>query len=359
MPQRLRTLLLSVLTLAVVVAVLEVGTSWLMLLHYRAAQVPNFAAEDPSWSSLVNLARRAGQLAGWRGPPAIREETDPAPFFRPDPVLGYSAAPGHYTHTFSRRNPFTGAWESFRTGMTIEPGGARRTGPSRLGQPTVHVLGDSWVFGTGVPDELTFAARLQQARPDWNVTLRALGGWSLTQAVLNIDRRKEVRPGDVVVLGYAGYYDVRHVMAPSRLREIDTWLARIGQPVPAFQLPKAARTADGDVAFSTIDQRCAELAGYCQRPDPPQAAMTAVTAALVNRVARTTAARVYLLHFAGAPDPALYAALDPGVTLVRALPGDFDTLVQDDIMGFDGHPGPFWHDAIARRLLSAIDWKRP
>ena len=37
MPKRLRTLLFSVLTLAVVVAVLEVGASWLMLLHYRAA----------------------------------------------------------------------------------------------------------------------------------------------------------------------------------------------------------------------------------------------------------------------------------------------------------------------------------
>ena len=358
MPQRLRTLLLSLLTLAVVVAVLEVGASWLMLLHYRSAHVANFAAEDPSWSSLVNLARRAGHLAGWSGPPATREDTDPSPFFRPDPVLGYSAAPGRYTHTFSRRNAFTGAWESFRTGMTIEPDGARRTGPARPGRPTVHVMGDSWVFGTGVPDELTFAARLYQALPDWNVSLRALGGWSLTQAVLNLDRLKDVRPGDVVVLGYAGYYDVRHVMAPSRLREIDTWLARIGQPVPAFQLPKATRTPTGDVAFSTIDQRCAVLDGYCQRPDPSPTEMTAVTAALVNRVARIPGARVYLLHFAGGPDPALYAALDPAVTLVRALRTDFDTVVQDDILGFDGHPGPFWHDAIARRLLSAIDWKR-
>ena len=114
MPKRLRTLLFSMLTLAVVLAVLEVGASWLLLLHYRSAQVANFAAEDPSWFTLVNLARRAGQLAGWSGPPATCEETDPSPFFRPDPVLGYSAAPGRYTHTFSRRNGFTGAWESFR-----------------------------------------------------------------------------------------------------------------------------------------------------------------------------------------------------------------------------------------------------
>ena len=54
------------------------------------------------------------------------------------------------------------------------------------------------------------------------------------------------------------------------------------------------------------------------------------------------------------PDPALYAALDPKVTLVRALRADFDSVVQDDVLGFDGHPGPFWHDAIARRMLAAI-----
>ena len=358
MPRRLRSLLFSLLTLALVVAALEVGASWLMLLHYRSERVTNFAAEDPSWSSLVNLARRAGRLAGWREAPATRESTEPSPFFRPDPVLGYSAAPGRYTHTFSHRNAFTGAWESFRTSMTIEPDGSRRTGAARPGRPVVHVYGDSWVFGTGVPDELTFSARLHQALPEWNVSLHALGGWSLTQAVLNVERLKDVAPGDIVVLGYAGFYDVRHVMAPSRLREIDTWLAAIGQPVPAFQLPRAARGADGGVVFSTIDQRCAVLDGYCQRPDPPQAEMTAVTAALVNRIARATGVRVYLLHFAGAPDPALYAALDPAVTLVRALRPDFDTVVQDDILGFDGHPGPYWHDAIARRLLAAIDWRR-
>ena len=40
--------------------------------------------------------------------------------------------------------------------------------------------------------------------------------------------------------------------------------------------------------------------------------------------------------------------------VVDALRADFDTVVQDDILGFDGHPGPFWHDAIARRLPGAL-----
>ena len=122
--------------------------------------------------------------------------------------------------------------------MTINPDGSRFVGAPRPGKPTVYIFGDSWVFGTGVPDELTFAGRLYEALPDWNVRLLALGGYSLTQAWLTFERLKEIGPDDIVILGYADYFDVRHVVAPSRLREIET-LAETHQPadpaVPAAQ----------------------------------------------------------------------------------------------------------------------------
>ena len=356
MSPRTRTVLYSALTVLVVAAVLEIGASWLMLIYYRAERVRDFEMVDGTYSALVNLAHRAARLVGAASPVAVVEETEPAPFFRPDPLLGYSAAPGTYTHTWSRRNATTGQWERFATRVTINPDGTRWVGGERTGKPTVHIFGDSWVFGTGVPDELTFAGRLYQALPDRNVRLSALGGWALGQAVLNFDRLTGVGPQDIVILGYAGYYDVRHVVAPSRLREIATWLDAIGQPIPPFRLPKAQRDAEGSVTFSYLDQRCAALGDYCRQPDPPAAEMTAVTAALVNHIASKTAAKVYLLHFAGAPDQALYRQLDPKVGLIRALRGDFASVVQDDIMGFDGHPGPYWHYAISRKLLESIAW---
>ncbi|MBL6612568.1 MAG: hypothetical protein ISP49_19580 [Reyranella sp.] len=358
MSPRARTVLYSALTVLIGAAVLEIGASWLMLVYYRAEHVRDFQTLDGSYSSLVNLAHRAVRLAG-APTPAVVEETQPSPFFRPDPLLGYSAARGTYTHSWSRRNATSGQWETFRTRVTINPDGTRWVGGERPGKPTVHIFGDSWVFGTGVPDELTFAGRLYQALPDRNVRLSALGGWALGQAVLNFDRLTGVGPQDVVVLGYAGYYDVRHVVAPSRLREIATWLDAIGQPIPAFRLPKAARGAEGAVTFSYLDQRCAMLGDYCRRPDPPASEMTAVTAALVNHIAARTPAKVYLLHFAGAPDEALYRQLDPKVGLIGALRGDFGSVVQDDIMGFDGHPGPYWHYAISRKLLESIAWPGP
>lgn len=356
---RTRTVLYSALTVLVVLVILEAGASWLMLIHYRAAHVRDFELHDPSYLTLVNLARRFGQAVGLSEPPVTLEETSPSPFFRADPLLGYGAAPAVYTHSYARRSLVTGQLEYLRNRVTIDADGSRWTGSPRPGRPTVYIFGDSWVFGAGVPDELTFASHLYQALPDWNVRLLALGGWSLTQAVLNLDRLKDVGPDDVIILGYAGYYDVRHVAAPSRLRESASWLERTNRSGPPFLIPKASLASGGGLRFSYLDQRCSALGDYCRGPDPSAAEMTAVTAALVNRIATRTRAKVYLLHFAGAADKPLYAQLDPKVGVISAVHSSPDSVVQDDIMGLDGHPGPYWHHAISRRLLAAIPWQQP
>ena len=355
---RLRSVLYSAATVLIALVVLEVAASWMMLVYYRATGQPNFQTYDPSYLSVVNLGRRLSRSMGLSEPEMVLEESSPAPFFRGDPVLGYSAAPGVYTHSYARRNGATGEWEYFRNEVTINPDGTRRVGAPRPGKPTVYIFGDSWVFGNGVPDELTFASRLNEALPDWNVRLLALGGWSLTQAWLNFDRvKKEIGPDDIIVLGYADYFDVRHVEAPSRLLEIERWLERINQPIPPFKLPKAILAPEGRLAIDYIDQRCAVLGDYCRRPDPSQREMTDVTAALVNQIADRSPARVYLLHFAGSPDNPVRHKLKPKVQVIGALPSEFDSVVQDDIIGFDGHPGPFWHYAISRRLLGSIAWQ--
>lgn len=359
---RLRSVLYSAATVLVALVVLEIGASWMMLGYYRATHQQHFETYDTSYLSIVNLARRFGRLVGLSEPDMVLEQSSPSPFFRADPVLGYSAAPGVYTHSYARRNGF-GEWEYFRNKVTINPDGTRWVGAPRPGKPTVYIFGDSWVFGNGVPDELTFAGRLYQALPDWNVRLVALGGWSLTQAWLNFERLREIGPDDIVILGYADYFDVRHVQAPSRLLEIESWLKRINQPIPPFQLPKATLAASGGsggaLTIGYVDQRCAVLGDYCRRPDPSQQEMTDVTAALVDQIANRSPAKVYLLHFAGSPDNPVRRKVSPKVQVIGAVRSEFDSVVQDDIIGFDGHPGPFWHDAISRRLLDNIAWPQP
>ena len=354
---RLRPVLYSAVTVLVALVVLEGAASWMMLVYYRTTDRQKFETDDPSYLSIVNLARRFGRLVGLGETTMVLEESSPSPFFRADPLLGYSAAPGVYTHSYARWNSSIGAWQYFRNKVTINSDGTRWVGAPRPGKPTIYIFGDSWVFGNGVPDELTFAARLYEALPDRNVRLLALGGWSLTQAWLTFERLKEIGPDDIVILGYADYFDVRHVEAPSRLLEIERWLDRINQPIPPFQLPKATLAADHRLTIGYIDQRCAVLGDYCRRPDPSQQEMTDVTVALIDQIAGRSPARVYLLHFAGAPDNPVRRKVSPKVRIIGALPSEFDSVVQDDILGFDGHPGPFWHYAISRKLLDGIAWQ--
>ncbi len=354
---RLRTALYSAVTVLIALVVLEGAASWMMLVYYRATDRQKFETDDPSYLSVINLARRVGRLIGLSEPGMVLEESSPSPFFRADALLGYSAAPGAYTHSYARWNGSAGGWEYYRNKVTITADGTRWVGATRPGRPTTYIFGDSWVFGNGVPDELTFAARLYEALPDWNVRLLALGGYSLTQAWLTFERLKGIGPDDIVILGYADYFDVRHVEAPSRLLEIERWLVRTNQPIPPFQLPKATMASGGGVTISYVDQRCAVLGDYCRRPDPSPQEMTDVTAALVDQIAARSPAKVYLLHFAGSPDNPVRRKVSPKVQVVGAVPSEFDSVIQDDILGFDGHPGPFWHFAISRKLLGAIAWQ--
>ena len=89
---RLRSVLYSAATVLVALVILEAAASWMMLVYYRATDRQKFETDDPSYLSVVNLARRFGRSVGLGEPAMVLEETQPSPFFRADPVLGYSPA---------------------------------------------------------------------------------------------------------------------------------------------------------------------------------------------------------------------------------------------------------------------------
>ena len=150
---------------------------------------------------------------------------------------------------------------------------------------------------------------------------------------------------------------MRHVEAPSRLFEIESWrLKRINQPIPPFRLPKATLAADCRVAIDYVDQRRATLGGYCRHPDPSQQEMTDVTAALVNQLVAGQGLPAALRRLTR--QPGARGKVSRKVEIVAAVRSEFDFVVQDDIIGFDGHPGPFWHYAISRKLLAGIAWQQ-
>src|SRR5262249_11182600 len=144
-----------------------------------------------------------------------------------------------------------------------------------------------------------------------------------------------IKPGDIVILGYEDYIDVRNVAAPSRLREVRDWFKSHGLPEDSVILPKATLDGQGTIRISYVQQRCDENGGYCDQEDPTKDEMNRTTAALMNEIAKTSGAPVYLLHLWGSKKAPFLGLLSDSVHRISALPEDFDYVSMDSVMGFD------------------------
>jgi hypothetical protein len=333
---------------------LEAITSWALMLRMRIANNQNFTKFEPTYFSLINIPYKAGVMFGFLGQP-YHLDADRA-VFEPDADLGYRPLPGiKYRVTYSRRTHGGSEWERLRVNYTSTHDGARWTGECQPTSTNVYIFGGSSVAGAGVNDEQTFAFLLQQARKDICVKLFAVGGYGITQAFIQFQKlRNQIRPNDIVILGYEDSLDVRTVVAPSRLREVRDWFKRQGSPEERAMLPKAGLDDRGVIHITHVQQHCGENDGYCNQTDPSRDEMSRITAALINEIARKSSAPVYLLHCDGSKQNPIFGFLSESVRRISALKEDFDYSIKDDIMGFDNHPGPYWHYAISRKLIDTL-----
>jgi hypothetical protein len=352
-----------VVFLALMLLLFEVLASAALMYRYRFAENSSAALQrEISGVSSVNLIAEVARKAGVEfGRPTdyqrYRKETQPNPFLSPDSELGYIASPGVYLHTYFRRQNALSDWTSLKVKVTMNEDGSRWTGPADTNtKSSVYIFGDSFAFGSGVNDEHTFAYLLQQARPEWQVKLFALGGYSLTQAYLRFEHLKNsISDKDIVILGYSDFYDKRHVLAPSWLRAINKWMAKRDPDAQGrnFVWPKVSISDGERIEISYVQENCLHNNSYCDGDDPSSIEMTNATGVLINYISSNTQAKVYLLHLAGDAENPVFA-LTKNTTLVSALPSDFDYFIRDDIEGFDPHPGPYWHYAISRKLLQVL-----
>jgi hypothetical protein len=346
-------LILSVLVL------IEAGLSVFFLYRYRYHGVVRDGRSLFSTAVAVEKILTGPPHDHWRQYRFLKESI-PEPFFQEDEWLGYSAVPGTYAHFYKRRlrtNLEQAPWEQMEIRVRINPDGSRWTGRERKpGLPDIYVLGDSHVFGSGVNDEQTFSYHLQMADDQANVRLFALSGYGLGQAYRRVELLKnEIKSTDILVIGYADFYDQRSVAAPSWLKQRHQVQGEVVYFRPRGKALKADLTKSGEVRFSLIEEVCSKNAGYCDQPDPSQESMAKVSAALINGIARMTPAKVYVLYFQGRGNSRIFEELDEKIEVIRALPGDFNSFIQDNVEGFDTHPGPYWHYAIFRRLIEALD----
>jgi hypothetical protein len=138
---------------------------------------------------------------------------------------------------------------------------------------------------------------------------------------------------------------------------MDRYFKKLARPPEEVLLPKATLTENGSIEISHVQQACSINRAYCEQGDPPKLEMAKVTAALVNYIAKNTAARIIFLHFDGLdgnPNNPVLKLLDSRIERVSALQSSFGYFIKDNIAGFDTHPGPYWHYAISRKLIEVL-----
>ena len=181
-------------------------------------------------------------------------------------------------------------------------------------------------------------------------------GMDFAQTYLRFEQVKNrIGPDDIIVIGYADFYDARAVASPRLMRDRESWISEErGLTDDITKFPKVTLRGDGKLVFELVDATC----GFsnCEGPEPTQEYMTAVSAKLINSIAEETQARVYVLNidrWSNKPN-ALFDKLDKRIEVISALPEDFGYFIRDDIEGFDPHPGPYWHYAISRLLIDRL-----
>ena len=334
--------------LVMLFALVEIGSSLALIYQYRLRGTLN---DGGLLSSLVIIRKAATSLGlNWISHQFNQFEiaTTGGPLYKQDDVFGVAQNPGEhtviyrrkgaqdievpagaYTIVYKRNKDVPVEWENFPVKVTINDDGSRWTGlqydPSK---PSIYIFGDSWMFGTGVNDEQTFSYHLQMARKKYNVRLFAVAGQGLSYAYLRFEQMKaDIRPDDIIIIGYADWYDTRNVAASSRLRDHQKFVMEYQKQhgnlakLPEFvKLPKAEVGGDGTLSFSLVaEDYCRIVPDYCEQPDPPQAYMTMISARLLNTIAAETDAKVYLLHIDGRKTNPIFQVIDSKIIRISAL----------------------------------------
>jgi hypothetical protein len=359
-----RKIVFSLVLTALLVVAFEIGSA-VFLYHAHQDRLAAQSAAAPHWSATAGAIRTGLQtVLPERYPDAQRSRrmerlptNGSGAFFSPDEAQGYRANPGAYVFRYSALRG--GKREHVDTDVTINPDGTRFTGAAPAEpQRRIFVLGDSFMFGDGVNDGQTLGFLLQAAFARDAVHVHALGGWSWPNALVTLRQLEgRVRPGDVVVLGYAHYYKERHVAAPARLRSIRDWMASSFPDVvldPKDRLLRARLDGEGKLTLDTIAMHCKFAPESCTAPEPTLEYSDRVSKALLQAIAAATPAQVKLVHLFGPANDAVLTGLPVNVELVRARPEDFSYAMRDDVMGFDDHGGPYWHHAIYTKVRAAI-----
>lgn len=185
--------------------------------------------------------------------------SDPEDFYRADPVLGWSFAPGTRDEYVGPR-PFP---IEYRTEVRINSLGLRgpELAPVPPGGLRVLVLGDSWVAGLEVPEERTYSSLLARELSDRlgvpvQVVNAGVRGYGTDQTLLLYRQRLRELDPELVIHHTTGNdpedNTVVHRMhrtfsKPAYVLEADGRVRPVGRPVHQYPQCSEYRVVDGEV----------------------------------------------------------------------------------------------------------------
>ena len=157
-------------------------------------------------------AAETGARLFWRDAPSAGGSGESLPLLRVrDPRVIYRLVPGS-----------TGVWNG--THVSVNSLGLRDRDypiPRQGNAPRILVLGDSMVFGAGLPVEETIPSRLEELNPDTEVINAGIFGYNLVQQVALLSEIGPAYRPDVVVAAFVH-------------NDIDNWGLGDGGAVPAI-----------------------------------------------------------------------------------------------------------------------------
>lgn len=136
--------------------------------------------------------------------------TKPRLLFRPHAVLGWSLTPGYGVRVGFRPEIIQNIGAD---GWRVVPGSADRQGPR------LAVYGCSFTYGTGLADDETFVALLQQDLPEGKLLNRGIGGQSTVQNFLQF--RHDIAGGqvDAAIFAIISDHRFRNIAHPQRMQQ--------------------------------------------------------------------------------------------------------------------------------------------
>lgn len=263
----------------------------------------------------------------------------PGPFYQADALYGYYPKPGRYQLTYCPTE--TTPNKPYEFVMTIEPDQSRLVShKASSARRQILLFGDSWVQGWGLNDEQTAAFQLQDFFRD-EYRVKNHGHVSHTASLLKFRTlRDQLGQGDVVIIGYAPYYLERNVAAPSRVNTEALW-SRKNFGAGRNLLHPRARLDSGRLEIDYVGlEPCEETGGRCLTPDPPLDIQVQVAQAILQEFLATRGPTFALLQLEGLDDdPVVRLMRDKGVPIIDVREETSDIFMEDEISGYNGHPG--------------------